>query len=42
MREERMELSERERDRLKVLHEVKQGHLKQVEAARPALFLAGG
>jgi hypothetical protein len=33
MREERIELSERERDRLKVLHEVKQGHLKQVEAA---------
>src|ERR1700737_4182808 len=33
MREERIELSERERDRLKVLHEVKQGHLKQLEAA---------
>ncbi len=33
MREERIELSERERDRLKVLHEVEQGHLRQVEAA---------
>jgi len=30
---ERIELSQRERDRLKVLHEVEQGHLKQVEAA---------
>lgn len=34
MREERIELSERERDRLKLLHEVEQGHIKQVEAAR--------
>ena len=34
MREERIELSEPERDRLKVLHEIEQGHLKQVEAAR--------
>jgi hypothetical protein len=34
METERMELSTRERDRLKVLHEVEQGHLKQVEAAR--------
>jgi helix-turn-helix protein len=33
MEPERIELSARERDRLKVLHEVKQGHLKQVEAA---------
>ena len=31
---ERIELSAKERDRLKVLHEVEQGHLKQVEAAR--------
>ncbi len=34
MREERIELNERERDRLKVLHEIQPGHLKQVEAAR--------
>ncbi len=34
MEEERIELSERERDRLKVLHEVEQGHLQQVEAAQ--------
>ncbi len=33
MREERIELNERERDRLKVLHEIEQGHLRQVEAA---------
>jgi hypothetical protein len=33
MEPERIELSQRERDRLKVLHEVKQGHLTQVEAA---------
>ena len=32
MEEERISLSQRERDRLKVLHEVQQGHLKQVEA----------
>jgi transposase len=31
---ERIELSQRERDRLKVLHEVEQGHLPQVEAAK--------
>jgi len=31
---ERIELSTKERERLKVLHEVEQGHLKQVEAAR--------
>ncbi len=30
---ERIELSTKERERLKVLHEVEQGHLKQVEAA---------
>ncbi len=30
--EERVELSQRERDRLKVLHEVEQGHLRQREA----------
>src|SRR5713226_9492472 len=34
MEPERIELSTKERDRLKVLHEVEQGHLKQVEAAR--------
>src|SRR3990170_1344200 len=34
MREERIALSTRERDRLKVLHEVEQRHLSQVEAAR--------
>ena len=32
---ERIELSTKKRERLKVLHEVEQGHLKQVEAARP-------
>jgi hypothetical protein len=31
---ERIELSQRERDRLKVLHEVEEGHLMQVEAAQ--------
>src|SRR5437879_6341667 len=34
MEPERIELSAKERERLKVLHEVEQGHLKQVEAAR--------
>src|SRR5438132_4433655 len=34
METERIELSTKERERLKVLHEVEQGHLKQVEAAR--------
>ena len=33
METERIALSQRERDRLKVLHEVKQKHLTQVEAA---------
>jgi transposase len=33
MREEPIELSQKERDRLKVLHEVQQGHLKQVAAS---------
>ncbi len=33
MREERIELSQQERDRLKVLHQVREGHLKQVEAS---------
>jgi helix-turn-helix protein len=33
METERMELSARERERSKVLHEVEQGHLRQVEAA---------
>jgi len=31
---ERIELSAKERGRLKLLHEVKEGHLKQIEAAR--------
>jgi hypothetical protein len=34
MEPERIELSTRERDRLKVLHEVEQGHLTQPEAGR--------
>jgi hypothetical protein len=34
MEPERIELSAKERERLKVLHEVEQGHLKQIEAAR--------
>lgn len=34
MEPERIELSARERERLKVLHEVEEGHLKQIEAAR--------
>jgi hypothetical protein len=34
MEKERIELSAREREQLKVLHEVEQGHLRQVEAAR--------
>lgn len=33
MREEPIELSQKERDRLKVLHELRQGHLKQVGAS---------
>ncbi len=33
MKEERIELSQRERERLKVLHEVEQRHWKQREAA---------
>lgn len=33
MEPERIELSQRERERLKVLHEVQEGHLTQVEAA---------
>jgi Homeodomain-like domain len=33
METERITLSQRERDRLKVLHEVRQRHLTQVEAA---------
>ncbi|MBI2818426.1 MAG: helix-turn-helix domain-containing protein, partial [Acidobacteria bacterium] len=33
MREERIELSQRERERLKVLHEMERGHLRQGEAA---------
>jgi len=34
MEAERIELSARERERLKVLHEIEQGHLKQIEAAQ--------
>ncbi len=34
MEEERINLSQRERDRLRVLHELGQGHLLQTEAAR--------
>jgi hypothetical protein len=34
METERMALSQRERDRLRVLHDVEQGHLAQIEAAR--------
>ncbi len=34
MREERIELSQRERDRLKVLHQVEQGYLTQAEAGQ--------
>jgi hypothetical protein len=34
MEPERIELSAKERERLKVLHEVDEGHLRQVEAAR--------
>ena len=34
MEEERIEMSAKERERLKVLHEVEQGHLPQIDAAR--------
>jgi hypothetical protein len=34
MEPERIELSTRERERLKILHEVEEGHLKQIEAAQ--------
>jgi hypothetical protein len=34
MEQERINLGQRERDRLRVLHEVEQGHLQQIEAAR--------
>lgn len=34
MEPERIDLSAKERERLKVLHEIEQGHLQQVEAAR--------
>jgi hypothetical protein len=34
MGEDRFEMSQRERDRLKVLHEVRKGNLTQVEAGR--------
>ncbi len=33
MKEERLEMSQKERDRLKVIHEVKEKHWKQAEAA---------
>src|ERR1700675_3073709 len=38
MEEERIELSAKERERLKVLHEVEQGHLPQIDAARRLRF----
>ncbi|HEV2388564.1 MAG TPA: helix-turn-helix domain-containing protein [Candidatus Acidoferrales bacterium] len=38
MEPERIEMSQRERDRLKVLHEVEQGHLLQGEAAKRLLL----
>ncbi|HLE36309.1 MAG TPA: helix-turn-helix domain-containing protein, partial [Candidatus Acidoferrales bacterium] len=34
MKPERVELSQTERDRLKLLHEVEEGYIRQVEAAR--------
>jgi hypothetical protein len=34
MKEERIALSAKERERLRVLHEVKRGHLRQIDAAR--------
>ena len=34
MEEERIALSAKERERLKVLHEVERGHLRQIDAAR--------
>jgi len=34
METERIALSQRERDRIRVLHEVQQGHVTQVEGAR--------
>jgi hypothetical protein len=34
METERIELSARERERLKVLQQVEEGHLKQIEAAQ--------
>jgi transcriptional regulator with GAF, ATPase, and Fis domain len=34
MEEERIGLSAKERERLKVLHEITQGHLRQIDAAR--------
>lgn len=34
MEEERIELSARERGRLKVLYAIEQGHLRQIDAAR--------
>jgi hypothetical protein len=34
MAEERMALSMKERERLKVLHQITQGHLRQIDAAR--------
>ena len=34
MEEERIELNAKERERLKILHEVERGHLPQIDAAR--------
>jgi hypothetical protein len=35
MEEERINLSQRERDRLRVLHELEQGHLQRSKSAIP-------
>ena len=39
METERIELSARERERLKVLQQVEEGHIQQVEAARRAEYI---
>jgi hypothetical protein len=41
MEQERINLSQRERGRLRVLHELEQGHLQQKEAARRLLQVLG-
>jgi len=44
MHEERIELSARDRERLKVLHKVEQGHLRAIDAveSKRDTVLAGG